>query len=33
MAKDMMLLMGCGVLVVLVMAALAIGTNFLFGRE
>jgi hypothetical protein len=33
MAKDRMLLFGCGVLVVLAMAALGIGFNALFGRK
>ena len=33
MAKDRMLLMGCGVLVMLAMAALGIGINVLFGRK
>jgi hypothetical protein len=33
MAKDRMLLMGCGVLVVLAIAALAVGANTLFGRK
>jgi hypothetical protein len=33
MAKDRMLLIGCGVVVVFVMAALGIGINALFGRK